>query len=93
VTATRDRLARILGPDLLELLETYVAELVEAIVADRETGRPWLTVGEAAEYLGSTPAAIRKRIHRGAIPYVRHGRSLMVDRRALDVQLGNGRSL
>jgi excisionase family DNA binding protein len=91
VTETRQRLARLLGPDLLELLELYLAEFVEAILSERATGRRWLTVSETAEYLGTSPAAIRKRIQRGAIPYARHGRSVVIDRHALDVQLDNRR--
>jgi len=46
---------------------------VRAALADRLVG-----VDEAAEINGCTPAAMRKKIQRGAIQAVRHGRSVRV---------------
>jgi excisionase family DNA binding protein len=84
---TRERLGRILGPDLLELLGTFIGERVEEVLLRRDHERRWLTPEEAAAYLGVSAGAIRKRIARGKIRYTRMGRRLLVDRRALDVEL------
>jgi excisionase family DNA binding protein len=83
----RDRLARIFGPDLLELLGTFVGERVEEVLAHRESERRWLTPEEAAAYLGISASAVRMRIARGSLRYSRIGRRLLVDRHALDVEL------
>ena len=47
--------------------------------------RRWITVQEAAEYVGLHPWTIRDRIVRGIIPAVRLGRAVRVDLRALEV--------
>jgi excisionase family DNA binding protein len=85
--SAHDRLGRILGPDTLELLEAFIEERVEEVIARRETERRWLTPTEAAAYLGVSAAAIRMRIARGSLRYTRIGRRLLVDRRALDTEL------
>jgi excisionase family DNA binding protein len=36
----------------------------------------WLTTADAATYLGITPAALRKRVEMGEIPYHKLGRRL-----------------
>lgn len=86
--SARDRLAR-LGPDLLELLEAFVDERVEEVIARREADRRWLSVSAAADHLGVTEKAVRRRIERGTIAYTRLGTRILVDRRALDVELDN----
>jgi excisionase family DNA binding protein len=87
--SSRDRLARILGPDLLELLGAFVGECVEVAIARREADRRWLSVSAAADHLGVTEKAVRRRIERGTVAYTRFGTRILIDRRALDVELGN----
>jgi excisionase family DNA binding protein len=49
--------------------------------------RRWLTVRETATYLGVTERAVRARIGRGRIRTRRQGRSVLVDREALDREI------
>jgi excisionase family DNA binding protein len=56
-------------------------------LAAREPQKRWLSAAEAAAYLGTSPRAIYQRISRGRIPETairRQGRSLLIDRLALD---------
>ena len=46
-----------------------------------------MPVREAAEYLGVSERAVRARIERGRIPAKRQGRSVVVDRVALDREI------
>jgi excisionase family DNA binding protein len=80
-------LARLLGPDALELLDAHIDARVQSALAAREAERRWLTVAGTAEYLGVSQKAVRHRIANGTLPYTRNGRRVMVDRRALDAQL------
>lgn len=80
-------ISRLFGPDALELLDAFVRERVEAILREREAEKRWMTVEETGQYLGISPGAVRHRIARGSIPYTRQGRSLLIDRAALDRQL------
>lgn len=43
-------------------------------------------IPEAAEYIGHAPGTRRSRISRGDLPFrhIRHGRTVLVDRRDLD---------
>jgi excisionase family DNA binding protein len=78
--------------DPLTLLAELVAEVRElrARVAELERDRRsaadsrWLSVEQTADYLDTTPKAIRARIGRGRLPVVRDGRRVYVDRQALD---------
>lgn len=51
---------------------------------EQPTRSRWLTVDQAAEYLGVTAKAIRRRADRGRLSVVRDGRRVYVDRAALD---------
>jgi excisionase family DNA binding protein len=51
------------------------------------SARRYFATKEAAEYLGTTPAALRKRVERGEIPYIRDGRRLRFDRLDLDAHM------
>jgi excisionase family DNA binding protein len=82
-----EQLARILGPDAIELLGAYVDARVEQAIELRERERRWLSVDEAATYLGTTTKAINSRVRRRTIPFVKDGRRTLVDRSALDAQL------
>jgi excisionase family DNA binding protein len=81
------RLGRIFGPDTLELLADFVRGEVDRTLNDRDHERRWLSVADAADYLGLSEKGIRRRIERGTIAYTRHGSRILVDRRALDEEL------
>jgi len=85
--SARDRLARIFGPDLLELLSDFVRDEVSDLLAGRETERRWLTLKAAAGRYGVSASALRKRAARGALPHSRLGRRLLIDTRALEREL------
>ena len=85
--STTERLARVFGPDLLELLQSFVGQEIEDALRRRDADRRWMTPEDAAAYLGVSPGAIRKRIARGTLRYSRIGRRLLVDRHALDAEL------
>jgi len=84
---------------MLAELAVEVAELRERVAElERDqssaAGGRWLTVEQTAEYLDTTPKAIRRRIDRGRLPVVRDGARLYVDRQALDAAFAdNGRML
>jgi excisionase family DNA binding protein len=103
LTAARERLLRVLGPDMIEVLDGYVRELMDGYVSDRLAGqiremiddqqerKRWLGVLEAADYLSCSPGAIYQRVHRGTIPFTHDGGRLLIDRKALDVELDRRR--
>jgi len=63
-------------------------EEAERVFAEREAerveARRWLSVEQAADYLCSTPAAIRSRIERKTLPVKRLGSRVLIDRVELD---------
>jgi excisionase family DNA binding protein len=81
------RLGRIFGPDTLELLAEFVRDQVDATIVERERERRWLSVADAADYLGMSEKGIRRRVERGTVAYTRHGSRILIDRRALDDEL------
>jgi Helix-turn-helix domain len=85
--SARDRLARILGPDLLELLASFVREEFQAAFAERETERRWSTAEAAADRYGVSASSLRKRAARGTLSHSRMGRRLLIDTRELDREL------
>jgi len=74
----------VFDPDALRAL---VREEVAAALRERRDGQRWMTVKETAEYLGCSEVAIRRRISRGRIPAKKQGRSVLIDRQALDREL------
>jgi excisionase family DNA binding protein len=89
-------LDRYFGPDVVVEIQRLVDERVEARLASltSQQSKRWLTVREAGDYLGCGDRAIYGRIRRGRIPpgAVRHsGRSVLIDREALDRALDRGR--
>jgi excisionase family DNA binding protein len=58
--------------------------VVERLKASAETPERLMTVPQAAKYLGRTPWAVRSLIATKALPVVREGRSVHLDRRELD---------
>lgn len=85
--SARDRLGRIFGPDLLELLDGYIGERLSAALSCRDTERRWQTPEAAADRYGISASALRKRAARGTLPHSRMGRRLLIDTRALEREL------
>jgi excisionase family DNA binding protein len=50
----------------------------------------WWTVEQAAQYLGLTPTAVRRRVHRGQIPFHRLGSRLRFKKEELDALVEPG---
>jgi len=44
----------------------------------------YMAVQEAARYIGVTETALRRRVERGSIPFIRDGRSIRFDASDLD---------
>ena len=86
MSAQESSCKRIFGPDPLELLQGFVDQEVDDALRRRDADRRRLTPEDAADYLGISPGAIRKRIARGTLRYSRIGR-LLVDRHALDAEI------
>lgn len=49
--------------------------------------RRWISMNQAADYLGLSVSGTRKLLARGLIPHSRLGRVIRVDLRALEAQL------
>jgi hypothetical protein len=84
----RERLAAVLAPDLLDALDALVAERVAAELArldvHRDSGPRWLTVEQAAQRLGCSPAAVRMRASRGRLTTRHQGRRVYVAAASVD---------
>jgi excisionase family DNA binding protein len=66
----------------------FVQEIAEAVAAKLRMEKPSkrvLTLDEAAEYVGLTPAALRQKAQRGAVPIVRFDKKFRFDRISLDL--------
>ena len=92
----RERLAALLAPDALAALEELVAERVTAAVAESENGErgsPWLSLREAAEYVGVSERTLERDVARGRLSSSTVGRRRLVHRDELDayVRRGDGR--
>lgn len=73
----------LLSPEARAELERWVDERIREVLAT-ERAKRWMSVTETAEYLGISEKAVRGRVESGRIPVKHHGRSLLVDRVALD---------
>ena len=76
--------------NLEDRIREIAREEFERLFAAREreaSKRRWLTVRECAQYLGVSERAVRARIERKTIPVRHNGRSLLVDRIALDREI------
>jgi hypothetical protein len=73
---TREQLAQVLHPDLLDRLDAYIDERVtSAVNALRTTkgGGRWVTLEDGADLAGCSPDALRMRIkRRPSLYHVRH---------------------
>ncbi|MGH9735815.1 MAG: excisionase family DNA-binding protein [Candidatus Acidiferrales bacterium] len=54
--------------------------------AEKQAQR-WLTVPEAARYLGATVGFVRALIWDGAVPFVKAGKRFVIDRTDLDAYM------
>jgi excisionase family DNA binding protein len=68
-------------------VEQLVDERIAQAFRRREPAKRWLSVAEAAAYLGITETALRARVKRGRVPVKHHGRGVVVDRVALDREI------
>jgi excisionase family DNA binding protein len=74
--------------DLLSFIDSRVAEQLEAH-APHAQGSPWFTVKDAADYLRTSQAAIRKRIERKQLACYRpEGSPILLRREELDAAMG-----
>ena len=78
-----------LSPEARDELRRFVDERIELAFQLVRDERRWLTVKECASYLGISETAVRRRISRSRIPVRRQGRSVVVDRAALDAEIEN----
>ena len=83
----RERLLAALSPDIVAALE----ELVDERVRERLEGQskildssPWLSIDEAADYLGVSPRTLERRIASGRIRSSEIGRRRLLNRDDLD---------
>jgi excisionase family DNA binding protein len=73
----------LLGPELVAAIEQLVDERVARAVAGLKVPAPlspWVTVGQAADLLGCSEAAVYQRIRRGRLTTRRQGRRVYVSR-------------
>jgi hypothetical protein len=84
VELARAQLARLIGPDLLDALDEYLAALEEGHDRDGASGLRFLDVAAAAARMGCSEAAMRKRIARRRVPVHRQGGRVYVDVDELD---------
>lgn len=82
-----DELRQVFSPGVVEILDAHIDARIEQALDLREHERRWLSIPEAAVYLGTTVAAIRKRVARGTIPHTRDNGRVLIDRRRLDAVL------
>jgi excisionase family DNA binding protein len=73
---SRDRLLAALSPDVVAAIEELIAERVrEALEANGSgDGSPWLSVEEAADYLGVSRRMVERRVKAGQIVPTYFGR-------------------
>lgn len=84
-------LGDLLSADLLDALDRFVRErIAEALVAQPD-GSPWLTLEQAARYVGVSLRTIERRVQAGGVRSTNVGRRRIVHRDDLDALLLSGR--
>jgi excisionase family DNA binding protein len=73
-----------LSSDVLDALERLIDQRVDTAIRASIGPGPWLTVHQAAERLGCSPGAIRRRVERGRLVAKRQGTRLYVSRESVD---------
>ena len=71
----------------VEELEALIDRRISTALRDLREQRRWLTVPEAAEYLGLSESGVRRQVERGRLPVKRLGTRLLIDRQQLDRHL------
>ncbi len=84
-TATPDPLSGLVVALADALEPRLLARVEEAIERHVSPQSPYLTVEQAADYLRTTPHAIRSMIQRGELPALRPSRRLLLEKTALDL--------
>jgi len=79
--------ATVLDDDLIELLRPLVREIVREEVERARFAWRWQPAYRAAELLGISEDAVRRRVRRGQLPGRTVERRVYVDMEALDHQL------
>jgi excisionase family DNA binding protein len=83
----RDRLATLLAPGVLDVLDAFVAERVReelAAVGPAEHESPWLSLADGSAYLGISERQLQRAITRGKLPSTTIGRRRLLHRDDLD---------
>jgi hypothetical protein len=78
-----ERLAQAFSTDVVGAIERLIVERVrDALDVDERFG--WVTLDQAAQLLGATADALRKRIERGTLPARKFERRWYIDVAVLD---------
>ncbi len=87
-----DGVALALALDVPGEVVERIAQRAAAIVVEHEApgASPWLTVGEAAEYLRCPKSRLYSLVSAGRIPFVKDGSRTLFSRGELDTWLHNG---
>ena len=77
------------APELVQAIERLVDQRVKDALAEREpsNGRTWLSVAEAAVYLGVSERSVGRLLERGRIRSTYLGRRRLLHREDLDAAL------
>lgn len=75
-----------LGPELADAIEAVIDERIVAALAGLANGTapPWLTIGEAAEYLRCSSRTIERQLADGRLASTEIGRRRLIWRADLD---------
>lgn len=85
VSSPAVRLRLLLAPAVVEALEDLIAERVRAELAGaQESDTPWLSLAEAADYLGVSTRTLERMIERRKLRTSTVGRRRLIHRHDLD---------
>lgn len=84
-------LADLLSADLLDALDRFVQDRIDAALASQPTAHDWLTVAEAAAFLRVSERTLERRIADGAVRAGGLGSRRMIHRSDLDDLARSGR--
>ena len=95
----RDKLAMVVSPALLEILDQYVAEKVDERLGARSAGRmaarqrpEFLNVQEAAELLRCDRQRVYDLVSSGRLTRLKNGTRVLVRRAEIEAHLNGGTS-
>jgi excisionase family DNA binding protein len=80
------------APELVQAIERLVDERVKAALTELEpsNGSPWLSVADAAVYLGVSERTVGRLLERGRVRSTYVGRRRLLHRDDLDTHLRGG---